>query len=102
MTSALTVAVENPVQGIRALCGPDIRAARAWKAAPIKGFRGSDYGLDQGNGRITKAHARGTSIRSALPMRGCNSKQNGTRRYGRPSPSDRTRDGRPAHHPAGT
>jgi len=36
---------------------------------------GGDHGADQSNRRITKAHARGTSIRSVLPMRWLDGKQ---------------------------
>lgn len=39
MLSALTFAVDNPVQGRRILGVPEIRSATALKAAPIKGLR---------------------------------------------------------------
>ncbi len=45
------------------------RASIALKAAPVKAFYGCDYGVDESNARITKAHARGTSISPVLPMR---------------------------------
>src|SRR5437764_13212879 len=47
---------------------------------------------------LRKAHARGTSIRCWLPMRCLTGKRDGHNRYGRPSPTDRTRHRRPAHH----
>jgi uncharacterized protein YbjT (DUF2867 family) len=54
MTCALTVAVENPVQGIRVMTVPEIRTPCAWKAAPIVAFSLGDLFSLQSNARITK------------------------------------------------
>src|SRR5205809_202381 len=54
MTSALTVAVENPVQGKRITEVPEICAACAWKAVPIAEFWPGDLFALQSNTRITK------------------------------------------------
>src|SRR5215831_2927179 len=72
-----------------------------WHRPSSKAFGPSDFRGTKVMCRITKAHARGTSIRSALPMRWLNGKTNGHRRHARFAHSHRTRDRRPAHHSTG-
>jgi len=69
MLNALTFAVENPVEGRRVFSVREIRSLCALKAAPIKAFRIVTLAQTKVMIRITKAHARGTSTRSRLPMR---------------------------------
>src|SRR5215469_3715770 len=69
MLSALRFAVENPTEGKRVFSVREIRSSCALKAAPIKVFRMVTFAQTKVTIRITKAHARGTSTRSRLPMR---------------------------------